>query len=43
MATIRLNDYESKGINTPFTGDEVYGATVMTLVDGQVVYRRKDN
>ena len=41
--TINANDYESKGINTPFTGDEVYGATVMTLVDGQVVYRRKDN
>lgn len=41
--TIRESDYESKGINSPFTGDVVYGQTVMTLVDGQVVYKRKED
>ena len=41
--TIQEADYESKGINTPFTGDRVFGATVMTLVDGQVVYQRKED
>ena len=40
---IKQEDYQSKGINTPFTGDHVYGATVMTLVDGQVVYERKED
>ncbi|EEW53013.1 dihydroorotase [Limosilactobacillus antri] len=40
---IKQEDYWSKGINTPFTGDRVYGATVMTLVDGQVVYERKED
>lgn len=40
---IKQEDYQSKGINTPFTGDRVYGATVMTLVDGQVVYERKED
>lgn len=33
-------DYQSKSTNTPFTGEKVYGQTVMTLVDGQVVYQR---
>lgn len=41
--TIQEDDYQSKGINTPFTGDQVYGATVMTLVDGHVVYQRKED
>lgn len=41
--TIQKADYESKGINSPFTGDQVYGETVMTLVDGQVVYKRKED
>lgn len=40
---IKQEDYQSKGINTPFTGDHVYGATVMTLVDGHVVYERKED
>lgn len=43
QTAIREADYESKGINTPFTGDQVYGATVMTLVDGKVVYQRKED
>lgn len=33
-------DYESKGVNTPFTGAKVYGPTIMTLVAGQKVYQR---
>lgn len=36
------DEYLSKGKNTPFTGDTVYGTTVMTMVDGQVVYQRED-
>lgn len=38
---IKKEDYFSKGTNTPFTNNKVYGATVMTLVDGQIVYRRE--
>lgn len=34
------SDYLSKGTNTPFTGETVYGQTVMTLVDGKVVYKK---
>lgn len=41
--TIDEAQYESKGINSPFTEDQVYGQTVMTLVDGQVVYERKED
>lgn len=37
---IKEEDFKSKGVNTPFTGHKVYGATVLTMVDGQVVYRR---
>ncbi|MDN3536919.1 amidohydrolase family protein [Limosilactobacillus fermentum] len=40
---IDQRDYLSKGINSPFTGMTVYGQTVMTMVDGQVVYQRKEN
>lgn len=43
QTVIKEEDYLSKGINTPFTGDQVYGSTVMTLVDGQVVYQRKED
>ncbi|WP_251546338.1 dihydroorotase [Limosilactobacillus caecicola] len=39
---IQAADYQSKGINTPFTGDQVYGDTVLTMVDGHVVYQRKE-
>lgn len=41
--TFKDEDYLSKGHNTPFTGWDVQGQTVMTLVDGQVVYQRKEN
>lgn len=37
---IKEEDFKSKGVNTPFTGHKVYGATVLTMVDGQIVYRR---
>ena len=39
---IKEADYLSKGKNTPFTGRQVYGATFMTFVDGQIVYQRED-
>ena len=40
---IDQRDYLSKGRNTPFTRMTVYGQTVLTMVDGQVVYRRKED
>lgn len=33
-------DFESKSINTPFIGKEVKGQTLLTLVDGQVVWKQ---
>lgn len=38
---IKEADYLSKAVNTPFTGNEVYGMTTMTFVSGQLVYRHK--
>lgn len=40
---IKEADYLSKGKNTPFTGDHVYGKTMYTLVDGQIVYQTKED
>lgn len=40
--TVRERDYQSKGINTPFTGMTLAGQTVLTLVDGKVAYERKE-
>ncbi|KRM00876.1 dihydroorotase [Limosilactobacillus gastricus] len=40
---IKESDYLSKGKNTPFTGDHVYGRTIYTLVDGQIVYQAKED
>ncbi|AFR99414.1 dihydroorotase [Lentilactobacillus buchneri] len=37
---IKESDYLSKGKNSPFTGEAVYGDTVMTLVDGDIAYKR---
>ena len=37
---IKEEEFKSKGVNTPFTGHKVYGETVMTFVDGKVVYQR---
>lgn len=40
---IEEDQYLSKAINSPFTGQDVYGETIMTLVDGKVVYQRGEN
>jgi dihydroorotase len=32
--------FASKSKNSPFIGDTLYGATVLTMMDGQVVYQR---
>jgi len=37
---INADQFESKSQNSPFIGREVYGSTVMTLVDGIVVWKR---
>lgn len=39
-AEIKEEDYLSKGVNSPFTGEKVFGQTVMTMVSGKVVYER---
>ncbi|GAB2478171.1 dihydroorotase [Alkalibacterium psychrotolerans] len=36
---IRKEDFRSKSFNTPFLGWQVKGATVFTIVDGQIVYQ----
>lgn len=42
QTTIKEDQFFSKGHNTPFVGDQVYGATVKTFVDGKLVYDRED-
>lgn len=37
---IDVNDFASKGKNSPFHGRKVTGQVTMTLVDGKVVYER---
>ncbi|MFT8392767.1 MAG: dihydroorotase [Liquorilactobacillus ghanensis] len=39
---ISAKDYYSKGKNTPFTGEKVYGQTQLTFVAGQAVYQKED-
>lgn len=39
---IKEENYLSKGINTPFTGQKVYGTTVLTLVDGKIAYQKEE-
>lgn len=39
---IKEENYLSKGVNTPFTGQHVYGVTYMTLVDGKIVYQKEE-
>lgn len=41
LEVIQEADYLSKAVNTPFTGNEVYGMTTMTFVSGKLVYRHK--
>lgn len=40
---LREEDYLSKGKNTPFTGENVYGQTILTMVDGKIVYQKRGN
>ena len=40
--TLNEADYLSKGVNNPFTGQKVYGTADLTLVDGEIVYQRKN-
>lgn len=40
---INERDFFSKGHNSPFIGDRVNGQTMLTLVDGQIAYRRSTN
>ena len=37
---IDVNDFVSKGKNTPFGGYKVNGETFMTIVDGEIVYQK---
>lgn len=39
--SLQEQDFLSKGKNTPFTGETVWGQTVATIAAGQVVYRQK--
>ena len=36
--TITQNEFASKAINSPFVGQTVKGTTLMTIVDGKIVY-----
>ena len=40
-STIKVNDFESLGKNTPFIGWEIYGTTLATWVEGKIVYHLK--
>ncbi|KRN33036.1 dihydroorotase [Liquorilactobacillus mali] len=39
---LKEEEYFSKGTNTPFTGEKVYGKTIMTFVAGELVYQKED-
>ena len=36
---INAQDFLSKGVNTPFIGEVVYGQTRLTLVAGKIAYQ----
>ncbi|MDK7752274.1 dihydroorotase [Staphylococcus ureilyticus] len=38
---IRAEDFASKGSNTPFIGEKVYGTPVLTLVEGEVKFKEE--
>ena len=40
--TVKADQFFSKGHNTPFIGDRVYGMTDKTFVDGKLVYDREE-
>lgn len=37
--TITADEFVSMGVNTPFIGEEIYGQTTTTIVNGEVVYQ----
>jgi len=37
--TITADEFVSKGVNTPFIGEKIYGQTTTTIVNGEVVYQ----
>lgn len=39
--TIDKTKFFSKGVNTPFDGQKVYGKVIYTIVDGKVVYQEQ--
>jgi len=41
--TVRAADFASKGRNTPFEGETLYGRVKYTIYGGQVVYDRSVN
>nr|WP_218925306.1 MULTISPECIES: dihydroorotase [unclassified Gemella] len=41
--TIDPNKFLSKGRNTPYAGEEVYGIPVLTLCEGNIVYQDNDS
>lgn len=38
--TVPAYGFQSKGVNTPFAGMKVYGAPVMTMASGEIIYER---
>ena len=40
---INAANFKSKGRNTPFNSDAVYGQTVLTMVDGQIVFQSEES
>jgi dihydroorotase len=40
--TIKADEFASKGHNSPFVGQTVYGQTIATFVSGKLVYRKDD-
>lgn len=40
---INAANFKSKGKNTPFDNDAVYGQTVLTMVDGQIVFQSEES
>ena len=40
---INAANFKSKGKNTPFNNDAVYGQTVLTMVDGQIVFQSEES
>ena len=42
-AAINSSDFKSKGRNTPFNKDLVFGQTVLTMVDGKIVFQSEES